>query len=469
MKICMIAEGSYPYVTGGVSSWIQMLIRNMPEHEFIIFAIGAEAKSRGKFSYRLPENVIDVKEVFLDDVADQNGAKSIKFEMNNDNYEAIKSLITGRNFDWENLFSIVSENRIKDINGFLKCKDFFKAMVEAYNDKYSGIPFLKYFWNARSMLFTLFSAIMERCPEADLYHSVSTGYAGVIGSIAKYIYKKPFVITEHGIYTREREEDIIKSRWIDGNLKDMWINFFYSLSKCAYDSADKVITLFERNRELQVELGCDKIKTEIIPNGVNVNNFKGITTKNENDESINIGAVVRITPIKDIKTMIQSFSLVKEEIGNAVLYIMGPWDEDEEYYKECQELIAANTINDIHFTGKVNIKDYIGKMDLLLLTSISEGQPLAILEGMACSKPFVSTNVGSCQELLYGKNDSYGMAGFVAPVMNYEMIAENIISLCKNKALRHEMGKNAFKRVSTIYTEEHFISKYKELYSSFRR
>ena len=39
MKICMIIEGAYPYVTGGVSSWVQQEILSMPEHEFIIVTL----------------------------------------------------------------------------------------------------------------------------------------------------------------------------------------------------------------------------------------------------------------------------------------------------------------------------------------------------------------------------------------------------------------------------------------------
>ena len=48
MRICLLAEGCYPYVAGGVSSWIQMLINGLPEHEFVIFAIGAEKKMKGQ-------------------------------------------------------------------------------------------------------------------------------------------------------------------------------------------------------------------------------------------------------------------------------------------------------------------------------------------------------------------------------------------------------------------------------------
>ena len=64
MRICIIVEGSYPYITGGVSAWTQMLIAGMPEHEFIIYAIGAEEKNRGKFRYQLPDNVVEVRELF---------------------------------------------------------------------------------------------------------------------------------------------------------------------------------------------------------------------------------------------------------------------------------------------------------------------------------------------------------------------------------------------------------------------
>ena len=51
MKICIVAEGCYPYVVGGVSSWIHSLIQSFPEHEFIVLAILANRSLRGKFVY----------------------------------------------------------------------------------------------------------------------------------------------------------------------------------------------------------------------------------------------------------------------------------------------------------------------------------------------------------------------------------------------------------------------------------
>lgn len=68
MRVCIVAEGCYPFVVGGVSSWIHSMIRLFPQTEFIILAIAANRTQRGKYAYELPENVSEVYEVYLQDV-----------------------------------------------------------------------------------------------------------------------------------------------------------------------------------------------------------------------------------------------------------------------------------------------------------------------------------------------------------------------------------------------------------------
>lgn len=55
MRICLVLEGCYPYVHGGVSTWMHGYIQAMPEHEFVLWVIGAHAADRGKFVYELPK------------------------------------------------------------------------------------------------------------------------------------------------------------------------------------------------------------------------------------------------------------------------------------------------------------------------------------------------------------------------------------------------------------------------------
>ena len=73
MRICLILEGSYPYVHGGVSTWMHAYIQAMQEHEFVLWVIGAKAEGRGKFVYDLPSNVVEVEEIFLDDALRLHG------------------------------------------------------------------------------------------------------------------------------------------------------------------------------------------------------------------------------------------------------------------------------------------------------------------------------------------------------------------------------------------------------------
>ena len=468
MKVCLIIEGSYPHVTGGVSTWAQLLIKNLTEHQFIIYAIGAEEKYRGSFKYDLPENVLDVKEVFLDEMLRQKGRYGRSYRLSKDTVINLKNLITGEKVDWDPVFRLMAEKNITNEMDFFMSINFFDILRSAYEEKYGSIPFTEFFWTVRSMLVPLFFLLKDHPPEADLYHSAATGYSGIFGTMAKFLYKKPLLVTEHGIYSREREEEIIKSRWAKGYFKDMWIKFFYNICGGVYGSADRVLTLFEKNKQIEIELGCRKRKISIVPNGIELSYFNRNGSNGRSNGSINIGTITRVVPIKDIKTMLYSFNLVRDSISNAKFFIMGPVDEDEEYFAECEKLVRRLDLEDaLDFTGKVDVKEYIGDMDIMVLTSISEGQPFAVLEGMAAKKPFVTTDVGGCRELLYGRNDNLGKAGTVVPVMDVEKISKEIIRLAEDPELRKKMGDTGYKRVESFYTSDKCVKSYRKIYRRF--
>ena len=307
-----------------------------------------------------------------------------------------------------------------------------------------------------------------KLPKADLYHCLATGYAGVLGSMAKELYGSRFLISEHGIYTREREEELLRADWVQGVYKNIWIDQFKKMSKLAYEKADLVTSLYEYARELQVDLGCPVEKTMVTPNGVVLERLKDIPGRTEEDEGkINVGAVLRVTPIKDVKTMIQAFSFAKEREPRLKLWIMGPRDEDEGYARECLEQVEALGVTDVVFTGRIDIRDYLGRMDMTILTSISEGQPLTILEGFAAHKPAIATDVGNCRGLIYGENDDFGDAGIVVHIMNVEEIAQAMVDLARNEPMRLQMGENGYQRVVSGYQIGHMRSKYRKIYQDF--
>lgn len=471
MKICMIAEGCYPYVIGGVSGWVHNLIKLFPEIEFNLVSIVADRSYRGRFAYKLPDNLTEVYEVYLQDVEWVGNArvKSNRISLKKKEVEALRSLIIGEDVDWVTVFRMFNRQDIS-VNNLLMSPQFLEITKEFYRLRYVNIIFSDFLWTLRSMYLPLFLALKFVPPKADIYHSVSTGYAGIIGCKAVSLYPDArLLISEHGIYTREREEEIIKAKWVQNVYKTIWIDQFRKMSKCAYYFGDLVTSLFEEARSLQLNLGCPISKTVITPNGIDTEAFKDIPMKDPDDPYINIGAVIRVTPIKDVKTMINAFYFAYKKQPRLKLWIMGPLDEDPEYVDECMELVRMLKAENIVFTGRIDTRDYIGKMDFLILTSISEGQPLSILEGFAAKKPCIATNVGNCNGLIHGENDSFGEAGIVVPVMNVSEIADAILKLANNPEMVKKMGENGYKRLMFRYRNAYMEETYRNIYKTLAR
>lgn len=464
MKICLVAEGCYPYVVGGVSGWIHNLIKSFPEYDFVILSIISDRSQSGKFKYELPGNVVGVYEAYLNDFDWGKTKKNKRTHLNRSEYRALRSLVMNKRVEWDKIFDMFQSNRFS-IDNLLMGADFLKMVREYYDKNYPRIVFSDFLWTMRSIYLPLFLMLKTPIPEADCYHCVATGYAGVLGTLAKHKYGSKLVVSEHGIYTREREEELIKATWVKGVYKSIWIEQFKKMSKVAYDRADVVTSLYLHARELQWELGCPPEKTVITPNGINVDRFANIPGKRPEDEGyFNIGAVLRVAPIKDVKTLIQAFHFAKQREPSLKLWILGPTDEDTEYANECFDLVDSLGVKDVVFTGTVNVTDYMGRMDVTILTSISEGQPLTILEGYASHLPAIATDVGNCRGLIYGEDDDFGDAGILTHVMNVTEIADAMVKLAKNPRLREQMAEAAYKRVNSKYRIDQMKKKYAEVY-----
>ncbi|NLL75924.1 MAG: GT4 family glycosyltransferase PelF [Clostridiales bacterium] len=466
MIVCMIAEGCYPYVVGGVSSWIHSIIRLFPNIEFKLITIVSDRSVSGKFAYKLPDNLTEIHEVYLQDVdwVGRHKKRKRPVNLNSEEVEALRSLVIGEDVDWMTVFRMFNRKNIS-IDHILMSPEFLEITKEYYSMRFSDITFSDFLWTLRSIYLPLFFALKCEPPKADIYHCVATGYAGIIGSKAFSMYPgSRLLISEHGIYTREREEEIIKAKWVQGVYKTIWIEQFRKMSQCAYYYADLVTALFEHAQTLQIELGCPINKAIVTPNGIDVERFADIPQKDSGDPYINVGAILRVTPIKDLKTMINAFYYAHQKQPKLKLWIMGPDDEDPEYAADCRELIKALQAKNIVFTGSIRTEEYIGRMDMMILTSISEGQPLTILEGFAAKKPCIATNVGNCYGLIYGENDSFGEAGIVVPVMNISEITRAILKLANDPELTRRMGENGYRRLMNKYKSIYMEETYRKIY-----
>ena len=179
--------------------------------------------------------------------------------------QALADLVRGDAPHWPTLFELFGGKDPLPVQSFLMSADFLALVQNLAEGSRRDTPFKDLFWTLRSMLLPALELLRCPVPQADLYHAVSTGYAGLLGAKFSYFSQKPFVVTEHGIYTREREEEILKADWVPAYFKPTWIGHFRALSPAAYRQADTIVSLFRGARELQIGLGAPEHKCRVIP------------------------------------------------------------------------------------------------------------------------------------------------------------------------------------------------------------
>jgi len=121
----------------------------------------------------------------------------------------------------------------------------------------------------------------------------------------------------------------------------------------------------------------------------------------------------------------------------------------------------------VHFTGPADVQAYYRQFDVVVLTSLSEGQPLVILEANGAGIPVIATDVGACRELLTGtspKDVALGESGLVTPVASPSETAAAIVLLQQNEDLRKRMGRAGLRRVRRYYNQEQLYQTYRKLY-----
>lgn len=481
--ICLLLEGTFPFVRGGVSSWVYNLITSFPQYKFAAIFLGGDKKDYGEVLYQLPENLVHLEAHYLfqssDDVSPEDFLEKKWPAMTDEDLEFVRRM--HKSFNTMNTEVFSSLKNIHE-DQFLHDEKSWEYIKEMYEKKCPGNSFIEYFWTIKNMHKPLWQLlkIIENMPTVKVIHSISTGYAGFLGAMINFNKKLPYVLTEHGIYTKERRIDLMQNYWIKVNfdkndlnenkeyILNLWIKFFQSLAKMAYTAAEIIISLFSDYQNRQINDGAPKEKTRIIPNGVDVHRFNDFTKKEVNESKPVIALIGRVVPIKDIKTFIRTVPILLKVFPNLEAWIVGPTDENKEYVTECQNSLEALKLEkNITFMGEQDVAKIFPKIDLLVLSSISEGLPLTILESFAAGIPVVATDVGACSQLIYGYGEAdkkNGAAGRVVDIANPEKLADAIIELLQNKT-KWKMAQNAaLKRVEEFYNIDNFIKEYSEIY-----
>ena len=481
--VCLIVEGAYPYVSGGVSAWVHGLIQRQADLSFRVVAILPDPPPPPRKYGDLP-NLAALHHLYLSRLPRKgawrrpHGFDQPAFDHAADLFLSGGGLKELARVD-SLLAPLVRAGRAGDL---LDSTLAWRLVCDLYDREMPHESFLHFFWAWRALFGGLIATLSFPLPPARVYHTVSTGYAGLLAARAAVETARPTLITEHGIYTNERRIEIIQAEWIVDtldkgfaihdtrrDLRDFWTTAFESYARACYEACTEVITLHGANQPAQVMQGAPAERMKIIPNGVD---FKTLTAlpRPAADDPLTVALVGRVVPIKDIKTFIHAVAPLQAEFPDLKVLIMGPTDEQPDYYSECRSLVAALGLADrIQFSGQVDIREYFPRIHVNVLTSVSESQPLSVLEAGAAAIPTVATDVGACREILFGRSDEHpalGAGGIITDVASPQQTAAGIRELLRNAELRERLGSVMQERVKRYYDLPVVDAAYAQIYRS---
>ncbi len=513
VDIMLFSEGTYPYVKGGVSSWILQLMKGLPNFTFGVCFVGASEFMDGKkmeIGYEFPDNLKHLEVHYLFD--NEKELKPTRKQGSKEGFDSVEKLY--RSFktvgnDIPEVLQKISFYRDEVTFGdFLHSERSWEFINRIYMENCPDVPFVDYFWTLRNIHkpIWILAKIVENLPKTKVFHAPSTGYAGFLGSLASYSTDRPLILTEHGIYTRERKIDMLSAEWVEykkpsllqqpeeyNYIKKMWVTFFEKIGVFCYHRSNHILSLFSGAQRIQINFGADENRTMVIPNGVDVDGLQATMVNREKIPRPIITLIGRIVPIKDIKTFIRAIKITSQYIPNVEGWLVGAVDEDIEYVDECQQMAISlglkstkqnfdgnksdmtpqeieDTSDKIKLFGHSDIKKILPKSALQTLSSISEGMPLVILEGFAAGVPCVATDVGSCKDLIEGgineEDINIGIAGAITGIADPQALADQYIRLLDfDNGSWEKAQKAGLDRVKKYYRQELFLKDYEDIYN----
>jgi len=490
--VCLLLEGTYPYVAGGVSGWVHNLIKALPDFTFTAVCILPDTSKEWPLKYDPPPNFIGHEVFYIHDrqaITPRYRMPRIRKGLESQ----LRAFHAGLRAKGpvqvramlQALMAATAGGSQPSLHEYIHGKGAWRMLEQFYENDAPESSFLDYFWTYRFTHLPIFKLLEFPLPEAKVYHTVCTGYAGFLGMMARLVRRRPLLLTEHGIYVKERKIEIAQAEWIYADEKKrmrlerdlgifhkFWIHMFESLGKLTYDCCSRIISLYEGNRQLEIEEGAAPERTEVIPNGINLDEFQNLKPEDYPDPGqrfFRVGFVGRVVPIKDVHTFVRACKIVSMRLpGKVEFLVLGPRTEDEEYYKECLELVHMLGLEgELKFLGRVNVREHYKTLDLVVLTSISEAQPLVLMEANCAGIPVVASDVGSCRELLEGRipeDKALGPSGVVTKVANPLATAEAMVACLTDFERRKAMIASGRLRIERFYRESDLNDRYRAIY-----
>ena len=466
-RVSLITEGTYPFVVGGVSTWCDQLVRSLDEIDFVLYAITDGVPQEPQFE--LPGNVVKTVRVPL--VGPPGLSRKIPgvdvvtflraWEHMVDALLAPPDLTSRRFLDaLRGLFDV---RHLVPIASGVACKWAFEVLYEKWNTanidpRSENPPTLSDVLEALNNLAVLLGTLDIDPEPVDIVHSTANGLSALVAMATKWSLEVPFILTEHGIYLRERYLAGHGSE-LSHNVKTLLLRFFLHVNTAAFQVADLVTPVSDYNKRWEIRTGARPESIRTVHNGIDPGLFPELTSE---PDVPTVSWIGRIDPLKDVETLLRGFAVAHKAMPEARLLMFGPVPEgNERYHQKCLDLAESLGIAErATFEGRTSaVSEAHAAGNVVALSSISEGFPYTVIEAMASGRATVSTDVG-------GVSEAVADTGLLVPARDPDAFGAALLELLGDPDRRAEMGRNARKRALEFFTLDQLIETYREIYST---
>ncbi|MGI8430538.1 MAG: GT4 family glycosyltransferase PelF [Solirubrobacteraceae bacterium] len=484
LEVVLCTEGTYPFAGGGVSTWCDLLCRELEEVDYTLYAVTGSPEVARRFE--LPPNVSEILHVplwGLTDAAELSDSPlrlaELRARRRATTDEAIEREflpLLGRLLDALHPAATDPPDGtiVHAMWGYFQrhewtatwrsgpvwrtfVADALGAKAE-YDETGASEPSMVDLMTALRWMSNYLLPLAAPLPEADIVHSTIAAFAGLVGVLAKLEHGTPFLVTEHGVWVRERYIAISAASFSPFAKRFLMALGSY-VARLNYRYADIVAPVNAFNRRWEVPYGAADGKIVTINNGVDPGLFTAQAKPREHAGVPVVVAAARVFPLKDIETMIRAAAVARESLPDIRFLVYGSLDADLAYVERCRTLIADLELEDTFELRGHHSKpaELYNEGDISALSSIPEAFPYTVLESMACGRPVVATDVGGVREALEGY-------GIVVPPRDPDAFGAAVVQLLEDEELRTSLGRQARENVLAKYRLSTPIEGYRRLY-----
>ncbi|GIF67152.1 lipopolysaccharide glycosyltransferase, putative [Asanoa ishikariensis] len=472
MRVALINEGTYPYAPGGVGTWCHQILNGLDGHEFHVVALTGHGGPREP-AYPVPSSVtaVDTYPVWDRPITVSGGIA--RHRRRRAASAAAVLLCRGLLGDDPHSAGMFADGlrRLTELSGDGTHPLFGTELPEVLLDAWQAsagpaagrppLPRLS-LRDARSAAVLLEHAVRPlacRTPRVDLCHPAAAGLPVLVALAAKWRAGTPFLLTEHGVYLRERYLE--HGTGMPLAVKTVVLRFYRALARLGYEEAALVAAVSRFNQRWELRLGAHPAKVVVVPNGVEPLRYPPLATEPTVPTVTWVG---RIDPLKDLHTLIRAMRTIRDAEPLARLRLAGPVPETgREYAASCLALIERLGLRDaVDLSGPVTCsRQAYADGHLVALSSISEGLPYTIIEAMMCGRPTVSTDVGGVSEVV-------GSTGLIVPPGDPVAFGQACLELLGDGERRRTLGAHGRDRALAHFTVDRMLAAYRQLYTDVR-